>query len=118
VELTRLGQDIAALDKVLLMLDPDYRPGAGHANRRGPSGGNPFSHGEMSAAALRGMGRPTTSAECARSMLEAKGRADDELLQAQNASRVAAVFSQKASAGQLRRVGNGDGRQVLWQIER
>lgn len=119
--LTGLAQDIAALDKVLRILDPAYSPEAGRTNRRGAAVENPFGHGEMTAAALaalRGFGRPATSAECARAMLSANGANDDGATQAQIASRVTAVFSQKAAPGQVRRAGNGDGRQALWETAR
>lgn len=120
-ELTRLKREIGALDEVLLMLDPSYRAEAARPNRRGPPTAMPFQRGEMPAAALealRTIGRPASSAECARAMLAAKGIADDEPLQAQVAARVTALLSQKATVGQVRRAGNGDGRQVLWQIDR
>ena len=63
-------------------------------NRRGTPGTNPLAHGEMTSAApesLRMLGRSATSASCASSMLE---------------------------AGQVRRAGNGDGPQVLWEVAR
>jgi hypothetical protein len=45
----------------------------------------------------------------------AKSIADGEPLQAQVAAR---VLSQKTTTGRVRRAGNGDGRQVLWQMDR
>ena len=120
-ELTKLAQGIAALDKVLLMLDPNYKPEAGYANRRGTAGGSPFSHGEtttLALAALRDIGRPATATECAQAMLTSKGVPADEAVQERIASRVVALFAHKADAGQVRRVGTNGGRHVLWEIAR
>jgi hypothetical protein len=121
-KLTELSRDMAAVDRVLLMLDSAYKPPAAHANRRGPAGAaQPFKHGEMTAAALealRTLARPASTAECATAMLERKALASDTALHAQVVSRVSAVFAQKAAAGQVRRVSNGDARQVRWEIAR
>lgn len=116
-KLTELSRDMAAVDRVLLMLDPAYKPPATHANRRGPPGmDHPFRHGEMTAAALealRTLARPASTAECATAMLERKVLAGDTALHAQVVSRVSTVFAQKAAGGQVRRVSNGDaGRSV------
>jgi hypothetical protein len=121
-KLTKLSRDMAALYCVLLMLDPAHEPPAAHANRRGPSGvEHPFRHGEMTAAALealRTLARPASTAECATAMLERKGLAGDAALHALVVSRVSTVFAQKAAAGQIRRVSNGDARQVHWEVAR
>lgn len=120
-ELTKLARDIGALDRVLAMLEPGYQPEVGRANRpRGAFGPAPFGPGEMTSAALsalRELGRPATTSECADAMLVAKGLLPDETVRAGLASKVATVFAQKARAGKLSRVGNDDGRKVLWQIQ-
>jgi hypothetical protein len=121
-KLTGLARDITALDRVLLILDPDYRPEAGRGNRRGGATPNtPFKHGEMSSAALdalRLLKRPASTSETATAMLERKGIANDPEMHALVVSRVSAVFAQKAASGQLRRVQNGDARQARWEIAR
>ena len=121
-KLTKLSRDVAAVDHVLLLLDPTYKPEAEHANRRGFAGADhPFKHGEMTAAALealRALAKPASTAECATAMLERRGLASDTALHAQVVSRVSTVFAQKAAAGQIRRVSNGDARQVRWEIAR
>lgn len=120
--LTGLARDIAALDRVLLILDSDYRPEAGRVNRRGGVTPNtPFKHGEMSSAALealRMLNRPASTSETATAMLERRGIANDPEMHALVVSRVSAVFAQKAASGQLRRVQNGDARQARWEIAR
>lgn len=120
--LTALARDIAAFDRVLLILDPDYLPEAGRVNRRGGATPNmPFRHGELSSAALealRMLKRPASSSETAAAMLERKGIANDPEMHALVVSRVSAVFAQKAASGQLRRVQNGDARQARWEIAR
>lgn len=121
-KLTELSRDMAAVDRVLLMLDPTSNPPAGHANRRTPTGtDHAFKHGEMTAAtleALRTLAGPASTAECATAMLERKGMASDTALHAQIVSRVSTVFAQKAATGQIRRVSNGDARQVRWEVAR
>jgi hypothetical protein len=90
-ELTEVKREIIALDEVLLMLEPPYRAEAVRPNRRGSSTAVPFQRGAMPASALDALsiiGRPTSSADCVRAMLDAKGIADDEPLQAQIAARV------------------------------
>ena len=87
--------------------------------RKTPQSG-PFGVGEMTAAALntlRRLGRPVSASECAKAMLEGKQISDEQVL-TKLTSKVAAVFAQKASSGQLRRSSNGDGRHVLWEINR
>ena len=119
-ELTKLARDIAALDRVLCILDPAYRPEAARTNQRRGSGTNIFGFGEMTSAALdasRQLGHPASVAECAKAMLQAKQITDDGAV-AKLTPKVSAVFAQKAAAGQVRRAGNGDGRQVLWEIAR
>ena len=116
-ELTRLAADIAAIDRVTRMLDPDHQPKADPSRRQAASGLYP--RGELTAAALdtlRRITRPATSVECGTAILEAKGRAHDAELLGQVVNRVSAIFSQKADAGQVRRAGNGEGRQLLWEI--
>jgi hypothetical protein len=121
-KLTALSRDMAAVDRVLLMLDPTSKPQAPRANRRSPAGADtPFKHGEMTAAALealRTLARPASSSECATAMLERKGLESDTTLHAQVVSCVSTVFAQKAAAGQIRRVSNGDARQVRWEVAR
>jgi hypothetical protein len=51
-------------------------------------------------------------------MLERKGLASDTALHAQIVSRGSTVFAQKAVTGQIRRVSNGDVRQVRWEVAR
>jgi hypothetical protein len=119
-ELTKLARDVAAVDRVLVMLDPDYRPERSHTNVRRISQPSPFGFGEMTEAALdalRRLGRPVSAAECAKAMLEAKQISDAQVV-LKLTSKVAAVFAQKATLGQLRRSSNGDGRHVLWEINR
>ena len=120
-DLTKLARDIAALDRVMALLEPSYQAEAPRPNRaRGRGGPSPFGHGEMTSAALfalRELGTATTS-ECAAAMLAAKGLAEDEPSRSRLASKVAAVFGQKEAAGQLRRAANGDGRQVRWEVAR
>jgi hypothetical protein len=85
-----------------------------------PPQSGPFGVGEMTAAALntlRRLGRPVSASECAKAMLEGKQISDEQVL-TKLTSKVAAVFAQKASSGQLRRSSNGDGRHVLWEINR
>ena len=116
-ELTRLSADISATDRVTRMLDPDHQPKADPSRRQAASGLYP--RGELTAAALdtlRRITRPATSVECGTAILEAKGRAHDAELLGQVVNRVSAIFSQKADAGQVRRAGNGEGRQLLWEI--
>ena len=121
-ELTKLARDVAAIDRVLAMLEPGYQPEGDRPNRpRTAAGRGPFKQGEMTSAALsalREFGRPASTVECAEAMLEAKGMAGDEAAKARLASKVATVFAQKAAAGKLHRIANGDGRKVLWHIER
>jgi len=120
-ELTKLARDIAALDRVMALLEPGFQAEAPRPNRaRAPGGPNPFGHGEMTAAALaalRELGTATTS-ECAGAMLAAKGLAEDESTRSRLASKLAAVFIQKEASGQLRRAANGDGRQGRWEVAR
>ena len=116
-ELTRLAADISAIDRVTRMLDPDHQPKADPSRRQAVTGLYP--RGKLTAAALdtlRRIGRPATSVECGTAILEAKGRTADSELLGQVVNRVSAIFSQKAEAGQVRRAGNGEGRQLLWEI--
>ena len=116
-ELTRLAADISAIDRVTRMLDPDHQPKADPCRRQAVTGLYP--RGELTVAALetlRRIGRPATSVECGTAILEAKGRTADPELLGQVVNRVSAIFSQKADAGQVRRAGNGEGRQLLWEI--
>ena len=70
-KLTQLAKDITALDRVLAMRDPAYRPEAAVANS--PRMGKlPYAHGELTTAALevlREASQPMTVAECAQAML-------------------------------------------------
>ena len=116
-ELTKLAADISAIDRVTRMLDPDHQPKAEPSRRQAVTGLYP--RGVLTAAALevlRRIGRPATSVECGTAILEAKGRTNDPELLGQVVNRVSAIFSQKAEAGQVRRAGNGEGRQLLWEI--
>lgn len=118
-ELTWLAADISAIDRVTRMLHPDHPSKADPSRRQAASGLYP--RGELAVAALetlRRIGRPATSAECGAAILEAKGRTDDPDLLGQVVNRVSAIFSQKAEAGQVRRAGNGEGRQLLWKTRR
>lgn len=122
-ELTRLAADIAAIDRVARMVDPDYRPETTPRGRPAKVEGakHPFAPGEMVGAALnalRSLDRPASSGECAQAMLSALGApANDEVL-ATLTNRVSALLAQKAEGGQVLRAGNGNGRQVLWKIAR
>jgi len=121
-ELTKLASDITAIDRVLLLLDPAYKPEAARVTPpRLKSTTNPFAHGEMTPAALEALrlrGKPATSAEVAATMLERKGLAPDGTCHPGLAAKVTSVFIAKAEAGQIRRVGNGDSRQVLREVAR
>lgn len=122
-ELTRLAADVAAIDRVFRMMDPDYRPEAPEKTfpDRHTSAKNPFQPGKMTVAmleALRLLDRPVTSAECATAMLSNGGFDVDGETMAVVVNRVSALLGQKAGGGQIERVGHGDGRQVLWQVAR
>ena len=117
-ELTGLARDISALDHVLRMMDPQYRSEAPKSNK-GRSGKLPNAHGEITTVALetlRRIGQPISAADCARAVLEARKLPDD--FQPQMAVKLSVLFAQKAASGQLRRVVNGDGRHVKWEIAR
>lgn len=122
-ELTRLAGDITAIDRVLRILDPEYRPEAALRPGR-PSRGelpSPFARGEMGPAtldALRSLDRAVTSSECASAMLAKCGILADEKMLAQITNSVSAVLAQKAERGLVARAGNGQGRQVLWKAVR
>ena len=116
-ELTRLASDIAAIDRVMQMINPDLAAPAVEKPARGASGDGMFGPGGTTAAALdalRRLGR-ATSADCAAAMLVAQGIEADPKLTVKLASRVSAICAQKAAVGQVRRCGNGDGRQVIWE---
>jgi hypothetical protein len=116
-ELTRLAADISAIDRVVLMLDPGHEARVPPVHRQKQSGLYP--RGELTIAALetlRKFGRPATSAECGAAILEARGQTPEPDMLAQLVNRVSAVFSQKVEAGQVRRAGNAEGRQLLWEI--
>ncbi len=120
-ELTGLAADISAIDRVLGMLDPDYRPEAPvrSVQIRPAAAGNPFPRGGMVVAmlnALRKMAKPVTSVECAEAMLASGGFDADADTLAAIANRVSALLAQKAASGQVERAGNGQGRQLLWRI--
>ena len=117
-ELTGLARDIPALDHVLRMVDPEYRPEAPRPNKSRP-GKLPFAHGEMTTVALdtlRRIGRPVSAADCARALMEDRNLSDN--LHQPIANRFSALFAQKAASGQVRRVANGDGHHVKWEIAR
>jgi hypothetical protein len=64
------------------------------------------------------VGKPATSAEVAAAMMVKKGVTFHDNAQAELAGKVTSVFIAKAASGQLRRTGNGDGRQVTWEVAR
>lgn len=122
-ELTRLAGDITALDRVLRILEPEYRPEALLKPSRPSRGGlpSPFAKGEMAAAALnalRSFDRPASSSECASAMLAERGILADEKILLQVTNSVSALLAQKAERGLVARAGNGQGRQVLWRVAR
>jgi len=122
-ELTQLAADTTAIDRVIRMIDPDYKfeqPTRVPATHSGGAGINPFPAGQMVPAALealRKLDRPVTSSECAEAMLEALGIPDDDSVLTSVTNRVSALLSQKAESGQVMRSGV-NGRQVLWEIQR
>ena len=116
-----LAADIAAIDRVARMVDPDYRPETAPRGRQVKGAKHPFAPGEMVGAALsalRSLARPASSGECARTMLSARGASIDDEVLVTLTNRVSALLAQKADSGQVLRAGNGDGRQVLWAIAR
>ena len=121
-EMTKLASDITAIDRVMTMLDPAYVPEANRANRTRSKGGSKlFGWGEMTPAALEALrlvGKPATSVEVAAAMMVKKGVSPDDDAQVELAGKVTSAFIAKAASGQIRRVGNGDGRQVTWEIAR
>ena len=122
-ELTRLGADVADIDRVFRMVEPDYRPETPDKTspNRHASAKNPFPPGKMTVAmleALRLLDRPVTSAECATAMLANGGFDVDGETTATVVNRVSALLGQKAGEGQIERAGHGEGRQVLWRIVR
>lgn len=118
-ELTKAKRGIGALDAVLRMESPDYKPDAPAANHR-PGGSQVyFGHGQLVAAALealRTMEGPASATDCARLILTDRGMPDTEL--SRLSTKVASTFGQKAATGQVERINNGDGRSVLWRIAR
>lgn len=117
-ELTGLARDISALDHVLRLVDPEYRPEAHRSNKSRP-GKLPFAHGEMITVALdtlRRIGRSMSAADCARVLIDDRNLSDE--LHQSMANRFSALFAQKAASGQVRRVANGDGHHVKWEIAR
>lgn len=121
-EMTKLASDITAIDRVMTMLDPAYVPEANRANRKRSTGSSKlFGWGEMTPAALEALrlvGKPATSAEVAAAIMAGKGVGADDDTQAELAGKVTSAFVAKAASGQVRRVGNGDGKQVLWEVAR
>jgi hypothetical protein len=114
-ELTKLAADIAAIDRVIRMVDPDHQTVEQQVERKAIS---PFVSGELTPAALEALRKlgPTTSSACAEAILSAKGMPTDPATVAHVANRVSAIFSQKANNGQVSRAGSGTGRQLIWQI--
>lgn len=120
-ELTRIAADIAAIDRVMRMVDEEYRPEPSNrlTSGRPTAAGNPFKAGEMVVAMLdasRTAGRPVTSVECAGEMLAKAGHAADDATLAGVANRVSALLAQKVQSGQVERAGQANGRQVLWKV--
>lgn len=120
-ELTRITTDISAIDRVLVLMDPAYQPEAPILSvvARPTSAGNPFDAGAIVPAmldALRTFNKPVTASDCAQAMLKRAGHPVDHGILATVANRVSALLGQKAERGQVRRVGNGEGRALLWAI--
>ncbi len=67
---------------------------------------------------LRQFGHPASATGCARVMLSRKGVPKDDPRATSIAFKMAAILSRKAASGQVRRIGNGDGRHVVWEIAR
>jgi hypothetical protein len=117
-EIAKIGEDIAALDRVLVLLDPSYQPANGTKRRR-RSNGIGFSRGELSEGVLEVMrdpGDPMTVAQCAEELATLKG-IPTELLPRLKAN-VAATLTHLAKRKRIRRSHNGDGRTVHWQVDR
>ena len=117
-ELTGLARNIPVLDHALCMVGPEYRPDAPRSSKSRP-GKLPSAHGETTTVALdalRRIGQPVSAADCARAVIDDRNLSDD--LHQLMANRFSALLAQKAASGQVRRIANGDGHHVKWEIAR
>jgi hypothetical protein len=117
-EIAKIDEDIGALDRVLALLDPSYQP-ANAPKRRRRASSLGFSRGELSEGileALRDASAPITVAQCAEALAERKGIPAGDLTCFK--SNVSAAMTYLAKRDRVRRIYNGDGRNVAWDIAR
>lgn len=123
-ELKSAEADLKAIDRVLAMVSPANAASAvvarsGRPRSAAAGGGGLFDHGDLAPAALaalRGIGRPATSAEVSVAMLADKGLPGDDPRLPGLANRVSGALNEWASKNQVQRAGNGEGRTVLWTV--
>ena len=117
-ENARLDEDLAALDHVLSLLDPSYRPSA-PAKRRTRKVERHFGRGELSDATLailRDAEEPLTAADCVAAIVGSKTLPEDALVHVKGS--VTTTLTNLSKRNRVRRVHNGDGRKVVWEINR
>jgi hypothetical protein len=115
-DLAKLDDDLLGLDRVLALFDPDYQPATGRRRRKTGDG---FSRGELSEGileALRDASEPITVAQCAEALAERKGIPAENLTRFK--ANVSAAMTYLAKRNRVRRIHNGDGRNVAWEVAR
>ncbi|WP_119461845.1 hypothetical protein [Rhodospirillaceae bacterium SYSU D60014] len=116
LEIVEIDENLIALDRVLVLLDPSYRPSA-PAKRRTKTIERYFGRGELSDATLaipRDAKEPLTVADCAAAIVRAKALPDDTLGRVK--ANVAATLTTLVKRDRVRRLHNGDGHTVHWEI--
>src|SRR3546814_20803529 len=80
-EIAKIDEDVAALDRVLALLDPSYQPTDAPKSRKRTSSLG-FSRGELSEGileALRDASAPISVADCAETLAKRKGISTEDL---------------------------------------
>lgn len=120
-EIKTIDGDIVAIERVLRILDPNALALEPPRPRRRKTADGLFADGELTTGtltALRDLGKPSTSAECAAALVASKGIPADDRRMPEITNRVSSSLNDLTKKGRVRRLGNGDGRTVLWEVAR
>lgn len=116
-EIAKIDQDLAAVDRVLGLLDPAYQTNTAK-KRASPSSGTGLSRGELSECILEVLRDhdSVSAAECAELIAAMKAIPATTLPRLK--TNVGTALAYLATRDRVRRVSDGEGRSVHWQIAR
>ncbi len=118
-ELKTIDADVSAIERVLRKMNPDALAMEPPRRRCRKTADGLFADGEITMGtltALRDLGKPSTSADCAAVLAANKNLPEDDYRMSEITNRVSSALNDLTKKGRVRRVGTGEGRTVLREV--